>query len=106
MQCPVCESRFKRRARQQHYCSQRCRQKANYVKQAGLGSLAGQDTVLPTKALKSSREINALQIAKPRSSVRIIGPRTVIEAELIAGRDWQEVVSSAGVVSYVSRIGR
>jgi hypothetical protein len=30
----------------------------------------------------------------------------VIQAELIDGRQWEEVVSKSGVVSYVSRIAK
>jgi hypothetical protein len=36
----------------------------------------------------------------------IVGPRCAIDAEIINARAWQEVVSTAGVVSYVSRIGK
>jgi hypothetical protein len=104
--CPICEQPFKRQARQQRYCGSRCRQQAHYVKQAGLGDLPGQDTALPTNPHKSSREINALQVAKKRSSARIIGPRKVVAVEVFAGREWQEVVSSSGVFSYVSRLAK
>ena len=41
-----------------------------------------------------------------KSSARIVGPRSVIHAEIIAGREWQEVVSADGVKSYVSRLGK
>jgi len=34
----------------------------------------------------------------------IVGPREVIRAEVINGRYWEEVASSSGVRSYVSRI--
>jgi hypothetical protein len=36
----------------------------------------------------------------------IVGPKCTIQAEVINGRVWEEVVSSNGVVSYVSRIGK
>jgi hypothetical protein len=36
----------------------------------------------------------------------IVGPSRVIRAEVINGRDWQEVISSSGVRSYVSRIAK
>lgn len=36
----------------------------------------------------------------------IVGPKCTIQAEVINARDWEEVVSSDGVVSYVSRIGK
>ena len=36
----------------------------------------------------------------------IIGPASVIQVELIDGRQWDEVVSEGGVVSYVGRIAK
>ena len=36
----------------------------------------------------------------------IIGPASVIQVELVDGRQWEEVVSKSGVVSYVSRIAK
>lgn len=61
-------------------------------------------TASVTNPLKNSREINALQIAKKRSSTRIIGPRRVIDSEVFAGREWQEVTSADGVTIYVSQL--
>ena len=49
-----------------------------------------------------TRKINGL--AKPVSG--IIGPASVIQAELIDGRQWDEVVSKGGVVSYLSRVAK
>jgi len=34
----------------------------------------------------------------------IVGPRRVIETEVIAGRNWDEVISPDGVRCYVSRL--
>jgi hypothetical protein len=36
----------------------------------------------------------------------IVGPSCAIQAAVINTRDWEEVVSSGGVVSYVSRIAK
>jgi hypothetical protein len=52
-------------------------------------------------------KINDLAIPKNRTSGSgIVGPKCVIRAEVINARDWEEVVSSGGVVSYASRIGK
>jgi hypothetical protein len=52
-------------------------------------------------------EINDLANPKNTASGRgIVGPKCAIQAEVINARDWEEVVSSDGVVSYVSRIGK
>ena len=102
--CPVCERSVERQSRQQIYCSAKCMRKANYARKAGLGQLLGQDTALVPNPTKFSREINDLQRAKSTSSARIIGPRRVIQAAVVDTREWTEVVSTSGVVSYVSRI--
>jgi hypothetical protein len=45
--------------------------------------------------------------ASARISTRgIVGPACAIRAEVINARDWEEVVSSDGVVSHVSRLGK
>jgi len=49
-----------------------------------------------------TRKINGL--AKPVRG--IIGPASVIQVELIDGRQWDEVVSKGGVVSCVSGIAK
>lgn len=36
----------------------------------------------------------------------IIGPREVIQAEIIAGREWREVISADGVRCYVTALRR
>jgi hypothetical protein len=41
-----------------------------------------------------------------RWSDGIVGPRKVVQAEVINGRNWEEVVSKSGVTSYVSHIAR
>jgi len=102
--CPICERKVERKARQQVYCSPNCMRKANYARKAGCGLLSGQDTALVPNPPKILHDLNALQAAISRSSARIIGPRRVIDAELIAGREWQQVVSAGGVTYFVSRL--
>jgi len=107
--CPVCETAVDRQSRTQIYCSPKCMRKANYVRKAGLGQLWGQDTALVRTPHKSSNENNVLQWPKSRSRVScndIVGPQQVIEAEIIAGRNWDEVVSSDGVRCYVRRLSQ
>lgn len=102
LQCPICERRFQRRDRQQRYCSTRCRVKAFREKTHPITGCTG--SVTPPH--KSSRKINELHAAKTVSRARIIGPRTVIQAEIIDGRAWEEMVSSSGVRAYVSVLAR
>jgi hypothetical protein len=102
--CPVCERSVDRQSRQQQFCSPRCRSRAFREKTHPMTGCTGSVTDPP----KISNENNILQWPKSRSSTRfkngICGPRKVIDFELIAGRSWQEVVSSNGVKSYVSRL--
>src|SRR5262245_22269311 len=109
--CPICDCTVNRQSRQQIYCSSKCMRRANYARKAGLALLLGQDTALVPDPHKSSNENNILQWPKTVSgtchngrSDGIVGPAKVIHAEVIAGRDWQEVVSSGGVTIYVSRL--
>jgi hypothetical protein len=114
VRCPICNRTVKRKSRQQVYCSPKCMRKGNYVRKAGLGQLVGQDTALIPNPPKKVSENNILQWPKWRSSILakglrsdgIVGPRSVIQTEVIAGRKWEEVVSSSGVRSYISRLTR
>lgn len=101
--CPVCERKVARQSRQQKFCSKRCAEKGRLRSRK---SVLGQGTGVPADPPKNSRQINDLQRAKTRSMTGIIGPRSVIHAELLAGREWQETVSAGGVTGYVSRIAR
>jgi hypothetical protein len=60
------------------------------------------DGVSAKSASFVTRKINGL--AKPVRGM--IGPASVIQVELIDGRQWDEAVSEGGVVSYVSRIAK
>jgi hypothetical protein len=99
--CPACERKVTRKSRQQKFCSKRCAEKGRLrVRKFVLG----QGTGVPADPHKSANKNNDLQRAISRSSASIIGPRTVVEAEIVAGRQWREVVSSSGVRSSVCQI--
>jgi hypothetical protein len=106
--CPICESIVERQSRTQVYCSPKCMRKGNYARKAGLGLLLGQHTAGIRTSHKIESKNNVLQWPQtPSSPCRtdgIVGPRKVIRAEVINGRDWEEIVSSDGVRSYVSRL--
>ena len=109
VRCPVCEKRVQRQARQQTYCSRKCRQRAHYYKSVAEGRfdpLLGKDTGLPTNPPQKSGNFSALQTTKTGSSLRIYGPARVIERELFAGRDWRVVTSADGVVCHVASRSR
>jgi hypothetical protein len=105
VKCAVCDRVVTRASRQQKFCSTRCRQQAHYEKLVAEGRfdpVLGQETALPTNPPKNSNGVNGLQAAKSASTLRIYASRRVIEAELIAGRNWTAVVSPDGVTCLVA----
>lgn len=102
--CPVCERTVERQSRRQAYCSTRCRMRAHREKRPAWGGCTGG----VTNPHKFDSENNVLQWPKSRWSScfrrGIIGPGKVIDGELVAGREWQEEISSDGVKSYVSQL--
>jgi hypothetical protein len=91
VRCPVCDKRVERRSRQQRYCSRQCMRRANYARKAGSGELRGHATRRVRNPHKSESKNNSLQAAKSRSSIGIIGPRSVIQTEVISGRTWKSL---------------
>ena len=70
--CPMCGRRVDRRMRKQRFCSQRCRQKAHYADNVRTGVFSGtlgRDAALPTRPPKKACDVNALQEARPGSSL-------------------------------------
>jgi hypothetical protein len=101
--CPACERKVTRKSRQQKFCSKRCAEKGRLrVRKFALG----QDSGVPADPHKSANKNNDLQGAISRSSARIIGPAEVIQAVVIAGREWTEVTSAGGVKSFVCQLRR
>lgn len=101
--CPNCARQVERKARQQKFCSSRCKEKARQrTRKAGLS----QGTGAPTNPPKNINKINGFQPAKSWSSTGISAPRAVLQAELIDGRAWHATVSTGGVSSYVAQLGK
>jgi hypothetical protein len=109
--CASCGREVVRHARQQRFCSARCREKARTRvrrPQTGRGSAPSIKNDLranlPANPPKKDSRFKALQRAKTLSSTRILGPRCVLDAEVFGGREWRPAVSSDGVAIEVSRI--
>jgi hypothetical protein len=101
--CPSCGRKVRRRARQQQFCSRRCRQRANHAEKVARGDFSTRTTPRPTNPPKKDKEFKALQRAKTLSSHRIYGPAEVLDAEVF-NRHWQPAVSSGGVMLQLSRV--
>src|SRR5262249_16610532 len=78
--CAHCSRSVRRKSRQQRFCARKCRVSAHREK-------------TPVQPLKNQPH--------SRSTPRNLWAR-VIEVELYGGRDWQRVVSSDGVVSWMT----
>jgi hypothetical protein len=111
VRCPICDRTVERKSRQQNYCSTRCRKRAWLEKPAGALKKSARYPYSGHRDApqNSASQINALQQTKTGSSLfynGIIGPRAVIQAEVIAGHEWQEVISTGGVRSHQTIIRR
>jgi hypothetical protein len=101
--CPSCGRKVQRRARQQRFCSRRCRQKANYGEKVARGDFSTRTIARPTNPQKKDKKFNALQRAKMLSSRRIFAPADVLAVELL-DRAWKPGISSGGVVVEIGRL--
>jgi len=95
--CPMCERTFTRRARQQVYCSDRCRERGrNRSRKAFLGT----DTGAPTHPHKSASAISAVRKQKNLSSVYANTPLNILgggswrwpDTPLIDEKTWAKIV--------------
>src|SRR5215831_4003265 len=102
--CPSCGREVQRRARQQRFCSRRCRQKANYGEKVARGDFSTRTIARPTNPPKKDNKFKALQRAKTLSSHRVLAPAHVLACEVFGGRSWQHATSSGGVAVEVGHL--
>jgi len=100
--CASCGREVQRRARQQRFCSDRCRNREIGRKRVRKAFL-GRDTRAPANPPKKDREFKVLQRAKTLSSRRIFGPADVLAVEVFA-RPWKPAISSSGVHVEIGRL--
>jgi hypothetical protein len=105
--CPVCGRSVGRKARQQIYCSGRCRKRAyraetavRLLKKAPRYPYSGGETNRP----KTVNGFNGLQRPKSPSSIPAKQWRAIVEVEIFGGRRWRAVVSSHGVEAEVANL--
>jgi hypothetical protein len=99
--CARCKRSVPRKARQQKYCSARCRELA---KERSRKAFLGQDTGAPPNPPKKINGFKSLPVPKTGSSISPKVPRRVIEVEVFGGREWQQTTSSGGVACEVSTL--
>jgi hypothetical protein len=98
--CPNCGRQVERESRHQIYCSPACRKQAiRYLPpHAENKSLYGPPIQNHgTKPPKNIKQVNHFQNG-------VLGPRSVIEPEVFAGRTWIPAVSRDGVESLVAQL--
>ena len=103
--CVSCGRKVTRRARQQRFCSDRCRDQARTRvrgPQRGRSSAPAIKNrlraILPTNPPKNLNEIKGAQLAK------IVAPKDVIDVEVWDGREWRPATSSGGVPIEIGRL--
>ena len=104
VRCPSCGREVRRKARQQVYCSTRCREREKAKKRcrkAGIGSGTG----APPNPHKFVNKNNALQGPIRPQRLDISAPAAIIHRELWAGRRWEHAVTDDGVPCMVARAG-
>jgi hypothetical protein len=105
VRCDTCGSQVARRARQQRFCSTRCKEKARKRFRMPVGALppgrlpkTRLKLFLPTNPPKKTNEISGAQQAKIRAS------KHVLDVEIWRGRIWQPAISSDGVLIEIGRL--
>jgi hypothetical protein len=109
--CRSCGTRVRRKARQQSYCSTRCRKRGHYARRVQRGDFsraAGTDTALGTNPPKKTRSFNSLQGVKLQSRLSDKPVTKELWARIldveVFDRTWRPVISADGVVSEISRL--
>jgi hypothetical protein len=101
--CPICGRVVPRRARQQRFCSTKCREQGKVPRKNRNKKSAPLPPYLKaTEPLEKANGFNVLRAQKSGSRVGSNVPREAIEAEIFGGREWQQVVSPDGVVCEVA----
>jgi predicted nucleic acid-binding Zn ribbon protein len=90
--CIRCGRVVPRKARQQQFCSDTCRERA---RERSRKAFVGRTTGAPTNPPKKLNGFNRYGGPKSRSSLA----HSAVQTEFFGGRTWRTVVSSDGVVS-------
>jgi hypothetical protein len=107
--CASCGREVARRARQQRFCSDRCKERGRTRcrKKTAVHALKIEPRYppsgAPTNPPKKASNFNGVQREKSRSSPHILAPAQVLAVEVFGGA-WHEATSSDGVAIQASRI--
>jgi hypothetical protein len=107
--CASCGREVARRARQQRFCSDRCKERgrARCRKKTAVHALKLEPRYPPSGASanlpKKASNFNGMQKEKSRSSPHILAPAQVAAVEIFGGA-WHEATSSDGVAIQTRRV--
>jgi hypothetical protein len=107
--CVYCDREVARRARQQRFCSDRCKERGRTRSRKKTAVHASKidprhpPSGAPTNPPKKASNFNVVQRAKSRSSPHILAPAQVVVVEVFGGA-WHEATSSDGVAIQTRRI--
>ena len=102
VQCLSCGRTVARNARQQNYCSTKCR-KRNWGKKRCRKAGLTTDTREATNSPKLVSKINSVRVTKSGPIPPVFGLAHIIHAEVFAGRKWKQVTSQDGVTCLVAQ---
>jgi hypothetical protein len=107
--CPTCGRHVPRRARQQRYCSERCRERDRSRSRKSALQPAKSGARYPTSRAPRNplKKINGANLLRPEKSGSRVPPklwREIVQVEVFGARDWRPVVSSGGVTCEVGKL--
>src|SRR5262245_23186782 len=104
LKCESCAKPITHRTgRRPRYCSDWCRMR-EFGKGRSRKAFLGGESRAPTKRPIIDSKNNALERAKNQSSARILGPASVLAAEVFGtGRNWRSQTSSDGVAIEIAQ---
>ncbi len=108
--CPICAAPLSRKliGRRKKFCSDRCRDQARRFRETAADAFKKGPrypcSILPRNDERNACGTGTFEAGNHGRAPAISGPRNVIEAEVIAGFEWREVVSADGIVSFVTQL--
>jgi hypothetical protein len=97
----------KRASRRQRYCSYKCRDEARRARNFAISATTRRGSpLIPRPVQNNSVGSRSCEADFHDRASGIVGPRAVIEVEILGGRKWREVLSPDGVRVEVTRLSR
>jgi hypothetical protein len=102
IQCEHCNQTVERKSRKQRYCSAACKMRAARGQGSGAADSGTPAPVSCYAPPEKSNDFNGAKTAKTPAPTGISGPLDAVEG----WRKWERIVSTDGVVSYATFVGK